>query len=542
MPLKTVMEHKFSQIPSVSIPRSVFDRSHGYKTTFDAGFLIPILTDEVLPGDTFNLQTSLFARLATPIFPIMDNMYLETQFWFVPNRLLWDNWQKFNGERKNPGDSIDFSIPQMVTTGTGFVEGELGDYFGLPTAGSVMSVSSLHFRAYNLIYNEWYRDQNLQASVTVDLDDGPDSISNYKILKRGKRHDYFTSSVPQAQKGTAVALPLGTSAPVKGDGNTLGLSDGTSNQGLFSESTGNLREISASTTLFDVAIGAAVGTPGAPTNNVGIGVTTDATKSGLVADLSTATAATINQLREAFMIQSVLEKDMRGGTRYTEMIKSHFGVTNPDFRLQRPEYLGGGSTRVNINPVQQTSSTDATSPQGNLAGFGTASMSGHSFNKSFTEHGVIIGIANVRADLTYQQGIPRMWSRTTRFDFYLPSLAHLGEQVVFNQEIFWNEGLDNPLGAFGFQERWAEYRYKQSQITGLFRGNAAGTLQAWHMSELFGSLPTLGNTFIKDQTTNILDSRVAVPSEPDFLLDCYFSMKCARPMPVYSVPGLSQHF
>ncbi len=545
--MQTVMNHNFSKIPQISVPRSVFNRSHGYKTTFEAGQLVPILTDEVLPGDTFDLKTTLFARLATPIFPIMDNMYVETFFFFVPNRIIWDNWEKFNGAQDDPGDSIDFLVPQVESGATGFVANSIADYFGIPVGGStVLGVSAFHFRAYNLIFNDWFRDQNLTDSLQVPKGDGPDAITLYPLQERLKRHDYFTSCLPFPQKGDAVVLPLvNQPVPVVGTGNTLGLYEGTNLTGIFNINGGTGRVVEFDKGSYNVPVGTAVSAPAGIATLKGVGVPTAAQGiSGMEVDLSSATAATINQLREAFMIQKVLETDARGGTRYTEMIKAHFGVTNPDFRLQRPEYLGGGSTRVNINPVQQTSQTDpAVSPQGNLAAFGTAADSSHSFNKSFTEHGVIIGLINVRADLTYQQGLPRMWSRLSRFDFYLPSLAHLGEQAVLNKEIFYDntDSLDD--ATFGFQERWAEYRYKQSQITALFRSSAAGSLDAWHISQNFSARPLLNDSFLHDETEDILNERVvAVNTEPNYLLDVYFEYKCARPMPVYSVPGLSAHF
>ncbi len=514
---KSVDVHQFTMIPKADIPRSSFDCQSTHKTTFDAGYLVPVYVDEMLPGDTFRLNMTAFARLATPIYPVMDNMYLDSFFFFVPNRLIWSNWQKFMGQQANPDSSISYVVPQQVSPAGGYAIGSLQDYMGLPTVGQVSNTGTVSHcafwpRAYNLIWNEWFRDENLQNSVTVDTGDGPDNVANYTLLRRGKRKDYFTSSLPWPQKGTSITLPLGTSAPVK--------------------------------TTYNGAGGAAyVNAPGGA--NTDLVVWNGVQLGTIYADLSQATAATINQLRQSFQIQKLLERDARGGTRYTEIIRAHFGVISPDARLQRPEYIGGGSTPVNINPIAQTSGTNAsgtTTPMGTLAAMGTALAHNHGFTYSATEHGVILGLVSVRADLTYQQGLARMWSRSTRYDFYFPAFATLGEQAVLNKEIY-VRGDNNDDSVFGYQERWAEYRYYPSRISSLFRSTAAGTIDGWHLAQRFTSLPTLNNTFIQDNPP--VSRVVAVGSAANgqqFIFDSFFDCKKARPMPMYSVPGLIDHF
>jgi hypothetical protein len=529
--LPSVMQHSFSQVPRARIPRSQFKRNFEHKTTFNADYLVPFYWDEVYPGDTANCRFSSIVRMVTPETPFMDNLYIDTFFFFVPNRLVQDNWQKLMGEQENPGDSIDYATPKVTSPVGGYVDpadwsaptaaelsGALYDYLGYPTRVAGYEATNYLARGYNLIWNNWFRDENLQDSVVVDKDDGPDTYTDYKLLKRGKRHDYFTSCLPWLQKGLAEDLPLGTSAPITG----IGL---TGTNGSFS----GVKESDGSTNNYTVGGNAsyvvmeADGTNGYPT---------------IMADLTAASAATIGQLYESFAIQDLLQTDARGGTRYVELINAHFGVTSPDFRMQRPEYLGGSSVPFIVSPLAQTSQT-ATTELGTLAATAAASMNGIGFIKSFVEHGFVIGMLCVRADLTYQQGLHRSLMRDTRYDFYFPALANLGEQEVYNIEIY-AQGTSADQDIFGYQERWSEMRYGRSVISGRMRSNHPTSLDVWHLSEEFGSLPALNASFIEQNTP--VDRVVAVTSEPQFKADIYGQNTWTRPMPLYSVPGLMNRF
>lgn len=567
-----VRGHRFSDAPAMYMKRTKFDRSHVYKTTFDSGKLVPVFVDEVLPGDTTRMSVNYFARLATPIKPIMDNIYLDWFFFFVPNRLVWEHWQNFCFEQEDPDDDTDYVIPTVVATNNSdnAYVGSLWDYFGLPvnTPGNLSGISALPFRGVYLIWNEWFRDENLQKSVKIQKGDTNEVLNSARAAEqpswvftsgtsivpglacppRGKRHDYFTSALPWTQKGPGVSVGLAGTAtlvdPSPVSGYFVNQSDDKLGAAQLSKD-GGVNDVYTGSGTLRYQGGYSVSIAGHSINGGGLATVTAQPGSSWLskntyADLDSSSIFTINSLRTAFQMQKFYERLARGGSRYTEVLRSFFGVVSPDARLQRPEFLGSFTKMVNVNPIAQTSATDNTSPQGNLSAYGVTAAKFHGFTKSFVEHGYIFGFVCARADLTYQQGINKMWLRSTVYDFYWPTFAHLGEQAIELREIY-AQGSEADTVVFGYQERYAEYRYKPSQITGKFRSSVTGgNLDVWHLSQFFANAPTLNEEFITENPP--IERIIAVPSEPEFLLDIGFRYTTVRPMPMFGTPGLVDHF
>lgn len=573
-----VKGHRFSDAPAMYMRRTKFDRSHVYKTTFDSGKLIPVFVDEVLPGDTSSLRVRYFSRLATPVKPIMDNIYLDWFFFFVPNRLVWDHWQNFCFEQEDPDDSTDYVCPTTSLIGkandTLHGVGTLWDYFGLPTGlpNSISGINALPFRGVYLIYNEWFRDENLQKSVKIQKGDTNEVFDHSRASEqpewlqnipesylpcppRGKRHDYFTSALPWTQKGPGVSIGLAGTAPIVNQGALPGFFlSSTSSQlaavsaygGDASSSGGHRSAYGTGSISFGRGSGSEWSTVGGFAGNTSDSITMSATPgktllgSESYVNLDASSVFTINSLRTAFQMQKFYERLARGGSRYTEVLRSFFGVISPDARLQRPEFLGSFTKMMNINPIAQTSSTNDTTPQGNLSAYGVTGAKFHGFTKSFVEHGYVFGFCCARADLTYQQGINRMWTRSTVYDWYWPTFSHLGEQAILLKEIYATGNIEEDDSVFGYQERYAEYRYKPSVICGKFRSNIKGNLDVWHLSQYFETAPKLSPEFIEEDVP--IGRIVAVPSEPQFLIDIGFKYTTVRPMPMFGTPGLVDHF
>ena len=536
-------ESHFSNLPTLNIRRSAFKRPTDHKTSFNASDIIPIYVDsDILPGDTVSMDMASIIRMQTPIFPVMDNAYCDIYFFFVPHRIIWEHWKEFWGENNETAweQQVEYEIPQIEAPEGGWNNGTIADYMGLPIGVDGISVSHLPFRAYCKIWNDWFRDENLKDPCFITWDETTVTGANSgdyvtyaecgaAPLKAAKFHDYFTSALKSPQKGPSVNIPLGTSAPVIG-----------------SEITGELpTNYSQQDNLVGVPLGMYYNGQGTglylTEENMGTGVQ-QAKAINLAVDLSDAVGATINQLRQAFAIQAFYEAQARGGSRYIEFVKNIFGVTSPDGRLQRAEYLGGTRIQINMDQVLQTSSTDSTSPQGNTAAFSCTVNSDSLFTHSFTEHGTLMGVAVIRTDHTYQQGIERMWSRKKWTDFYIPQFANLGEQAILNKEIY-SDGSSADDEVFGYQECWADYRYKPNRVSGEMRSTSSQSLDAWHYGDDYSQLPTLSSGWIDETTANV-DRTISVQHQNanQFFGDFYFNATYVRPMPIYSIPAMLNHF
>lgn len=557
-------EMHFSQVPSIGLSRSKFDRSFDHKTTFNCGSLIPVYIDTtIMPGDTVKMRMSEVVRMLTPIAPVMDNAYLDTYFFFVPKRLIWDHFKRFMGENDTAPwtQTTEYTEPQITAPVNGWSKGTLADYFGYPTKVGGWKASALPFRAYCMIWNEWFRDENLKNPVYITTGDSDTTGKDYnalnydpvtdtecgsKPLKVAKLHDYFSSALPGSQKGPSVSVPLGTTAPIIGS-KPNNIYTGYHNATDFENTP--ISAYNDGNGIFNIGTDAT-----SPEYGLGnLGQTT------LVADLSAAVGATVNQLRQAFAIQKFYERQARSGSRYIEVVKGHFDVTNPDFRVQRPEYLGGKRIPINMNQVIQTDSSGKTSywdpnegdsgewktndktPQGNAAAYSITSDSNEDlFTKSFTEHGILMGLICVRTDHSYQQGLNRQFSMKKFTDYYWPEFANLGEMAILNKEIYMSGTETDDEAAFGYQEAWANYRYFPNIITGEMRSNYAQSLDIWHYGDDYSQLPNLGSDWIDEPEENMART-LAIQNHDQLFGDFYFGAIYTRPMPLYSVPGLIDH-